>query len=199
MQLSSLVNWFTGKSASNPKDTVPPRIYGTVVAQSRNPALYSKILVPDTVIGRYDMLALHVFLLTHRLKNTTEENLPVENGKDCNGLSQSIFDLFIDDLERGLRELGYADTSVHKRKKRMVRSYYALIDEFEAAINSANVEKLATVMKPRYFDKLEEIQSAQAAKKLAHYSVETAQFLAQQDDMHIVKGNLNWPSVGAYA
>ena len=183
----SLAKLFATKSSRNNQNNGPSLIYGTVVAQSRKSAFYTQFMVPDTVIGRYDMLALHVFMLTHRLKQSREEN-----NKGCNWLSQNVFDLFIIDLERGLRELGFADTSVHKRKKRMVRSFYALIDEFEKPLNDSNKTKLAKAIAPRYFDKIEPGMSANSASELAAYMIDTAQFLSLQSDQAITAGTLNW-------
>ena len=189
MRFSNLANLFSKKASSNGSLNGSSRIYGTVVAQARNSILYANFLVPDTVIGRYDMLALHVFLLNRRLKHT-----PSENSKGCNDLSQEVFDLFIIDLERGLRELGFADTSVHKRKKRMVRSYYALIEEFDSPISSANIKQLSQVVEARYFDKIDKPKRATAAKRLANYMIDAANFLASQNDEKIMSGELRWPT-----
>jgi cytochrome b pre-mRNA-processing protein 3 len=37
------------------------KIYGSIVALSRTPALYSDYGVPDTVEGRFEILVLHMF------------------------------------------------------------------------------------------------------------------------------------------
>ena len=52
----------------------PPRqrsadaLYMSAVEQARQPEFYSNMGVPDTVDGRFDMIALHVFLILRRLK-----------------------------------------------------------------------------------------------------------------------------------
>ena len=43
-------------------------LYGQIVAAARQPVLYSDWEVPDTPLGRFEMLALHVFLVLHRLR-----------------------------------------------------------------------------------------------------------------------------------
>ena len=189
MHFPKLANLFSKKAPRNGSLNGSSQIYGTVVTQARKSALYANYLVPDTVIGRYDMLALHVFLLNRRLKHT-----PGENAKGCNELSQEVFDLFIIDLERGLRELGFADTSVHKRKKRMVRSYYALIEEFDSSISTADIKQLSQMVEARYFDKIVKSKRAAAAKNMANYMSDTADFLASQSDEKIMSGELHWPT-----
>lgn len=38
------------------------KLYGSIVAQARQPAFYSHLGVPDSLEGRYEMIVLHLFL-----------------------------------------------------------------------------------------------------------------------------------------
>ncbi|MCP4072156.1 MAG: hypothetical protein GY742_10520 [Hyphomicrobiales bacterium] len=174
----------------NQRDDVPHRIYGTVVAQARNSALYTDFSIADTAMGRYDMLALHVFLFNRRLKLA-------ENGdKDqASALSQKVFDLFLADIERGLRDLGFADTTVHKRKKRLAHSYYALINEFDKSLGIGKVGTMTTSIAKRYFDKETDNEQKQSAMDLEAYMFQVARFLATQSSQAILRGKLNWPLI----
>ncbi len=174
----------------NQRDDVPHRIYGTVVAQARNSALYTDFNIADTAMGRYDMLALHVFLFNRRLKLA-------ENGdKDqASALSQKVFDLFLADIERGLRDLGFADTTVHKRKKRLAHSYYALINEFDKSLGIGKVGTMTTSIAKRYFDKETDNEQKQYATDLEAYMFQAARFLATQSNQAILRGKLNWPLI----
>ena len=40
----------------------------SIVAQARQPAFYTALGVPDTLDGRFELIALHGFLVMHRLK-----------------------------------------------------------------------------------------------------------------------------------
>lgn len=42
-------------------------LYLGAVEQARQPFLYAELKVPDTVDGRFDMIATHVFLILRRL------------------------------------------------------------------------------------------------------------------------------------
>ena len=46
---------------------VPQELYGRLVTQARQAAFHEIAGVPDTVPGRFDMVCLHMFLLTRRL------------------------------------------------------------------------------------------------------------------------------------
>ncbi|MCF6322202.1 MAG: hypothetical protein L3J32_10610 [Rhizobiaceae bacterium] len=141
-------------------------------------------------MGRYDMLALHVFLLNYHLKSTSSND-----SNDSIELSQSVFDVFLTDLERGLRELGFADASVYKRKKRLARSYYALIEEFDPPLTDLDAKTLALAVANRYFDKLNKKQAAVAGSKLADYMLSVVSSLSQQPLKAIMSGKLDWPQL----
>jgi len=47
-------------------------LYGSIVAQARQPYFYSDLNVTDTLEGRYEMIIMHAFLLFHRLKGESE-------------------------------------------------------------------------------------------------------------------------------
>ena len=114
------------------------------MARARDPWFYDQVGIPDTVMGRFDMLALHVYLLARRFKG--------ENTTESRSLSQKVFDLFVDDLDRALRELGVGDTTVPKRKKKMVRSFYGQIEDFDHHLDGGNFEQMLIGVSKRYFD-----------------------------------------------
>lgn len=97
-------------------------LYGQVVQRARRPALYSELGVPDTVEGRFEMIQLHVALLTLRLRETTSRGRP---------LAQALFDVMMTDMDRSLRELAVGDLSVGKYIKRMAQSFYFRLQHLE--------------------------------------------------------------------
>ncbi|MEZ5800397.1 MAG: ubiquinol-cytochrome C chaperone family protein [Nitratireductor sp.] len=113
MPIAPLSRFLAGLRGSSANHVVPQEIYGRVMAQARNGTFYTRYGFEDTVTGRFDMLALHMFLLSHRLANADD---PVSAE-----LGQQVFDIFTADTDRALREIGIGDTSVPKRKKAMIR------------------------------------------------------------------------------
>ncbi len=71
-------------------------------------------------------------MLSRRL---VREDTPVSQS-----LNQEVFDRFTDETDRALRELGVGDTSVPKRKKRLVHSFYALVEEFSGPLDSKDTD-----------------------------------------------------------
>lgn len=96
-------------------------VYGEIVAQARRPIFFAEWGVPDTLDGRFEMLALHAFLLLNRLKGEAQ----------AAGFAQDLFDTMFADLDRGLREMGATDIGVGCHVKAMARGFYGRVAAYE--------------------------------------------------------------------
>ena len=113
----------------------------------------------------------------------------------CVTLSQEVFDVFVRDLERGLREIGFGDTSVHKRKKKLVHSYYGLIDEFDPVLTSRNLVRLSQNVATRFLTDLHEPQLTNCAMLMGKYILAAGKSLRAQSDEAMLSGKFNWPQI----
>jgi cytochrome b pre-mRNA-processing protein 3 len=100
-------------------------VYGDIVAAARLPRLYRDLGVPDTVMGRFDCLALHVVLVLRRLRA-----LP----PPADGLAQELVDRFFADLDAALRQIGIGDVSVPKKVKKLGQAFYGRAEAYETAL-----------------------------------------------------------------
>ena len=100
-------------------------LYDAIVAQARQPAFFLGHGVPDTLDGRFELLALHGFLVLHRLKGDRAR---------CAGLAQELFDVMFTDVDRGLREMGVGDLSVGRHVKLMAKAFYGRIRSYERGL-----------------------------------------------------------------
>ena len=101
-------------SSQSEKRDLIDSFYYKIVNVSRKKVFYEKILVPDTIDGRYDLLILFSIILTFRLSKC---------GKTGKDLSQNLFDKIFLDLDLSLRELGAGDAGVHIKIRQMINSY----------------------------------------------------------------------------
>src|SRR5487761_983326 len=92
--------------------TAVQALYGAVVAAARNPAFYAEWGVPDTLDGRFELIALHAFLAIRRLKQSG----------DNTAFAQALFDTMFADLDRNLREM-----SVGRQVKTMAKAFYGRV------------------------------------------------------------------------
>jgi cytochrome b pre-mRNA-processing protein 3 len=100
--------------------------YTSIVEHARAPDFFLRLDVPDTLDGRYEMIALHMFLVLNRLKAEHEETADY---------AQALFDAMFADLDRGLREMGATDMGVGKRVKEMAKGFYGRIAAYEKGLN----------------------------------------------------------------
>lgn len=95
------------RRAAPPGDT----LYRAIVAAAREPGWYLAGEVPDSVDGRFDVVALVLALVLLRLEG---------EGAAQAQFSADLTERFIADMDGSLRELGVGDQNVGKHVGRMV-------------------------------------------------------------------------------
>ena len=81
-------------------------LYTAIVAEARKPTWYIDAAVPDTMDGRFDCVALVLSLVLLRLEREGDA------GKRASVL---LTEVFVDDMDGTMREIGYGDLVVGKR------------------------------------------------------------------------------------
>jgi cytochrome b pre-mRNA-processing protein 3 len=101
--------------------------YHAIVARARDPALFTAWAVPDTLDGRFELLALHAFLVMNRLKSEPQ----------AKAFAQALFDIMFADLDRGVREMGATDLGVGRQVKTMARGFYGRVAAYDKGLADA--------------------------------------------------------------
>ncbi|HTU13254.1 MAG TPA: ubiquinol-cytochrome C chaperone family protein [Allosphingosinicella sp.] len=86
-------------------------LYRAVVAKGRDPAWYRDGQVPDTIDGRFDMVAAILSLVLLRLEH---------EGEAARDQSVLLTEIFIEDMDGTLRQIGIGDYVVGKHVGRMM-------------------------------------------------------------------------------
>jgi cytochrome b pre-mRNA-processing protein 3 len=86
-------------------------LYRGVVAEARQPFWYREGAVPDTLDGRFDMIAALLSLLLFRLEKEGER------GRSPSAL---LTEVFVDDMDGQLRQMGIGDFVVGKHIGKMM-------------------------------------------------------------------------------
>ena len=86
-------------------------LYRAIVAKGREPGWYRDGQVPDTLDGRFDMIAAILSLVLLRLER---------DGEAVRDQTVLLTEIFIDDMDGTLRQLGIGDYVVGKHVGRMV-------------------------------------------------------------------------------
>ena len=108
----------------DPEETDAGPLFTAIVAQARRPAFYAICGVPDSLDGRFELVALHVYLVLSRLKF---------GDRPAQALGQSLVDLFFADMDASLREMGAGDLGVGKRVKNMAAAFYGRVAAYDEA------------------------------------------------------------------
>ncbi len=141
------------------------RLYGLAVARSRRPDLYAVMGAPDTVEGRFELLTAEIILVIERL---TLEGAPTE------AVRQTLFDLYIRNLDGALREMGVGDLAVGKRMKTLGRHVYGRAAAYRAALASTDPGELEGLVARTILFGREGIDAGPIAKQLVADHAELA-------------------------
>jgi cytochrome b pre-mRNA-processing protein 3 len=156
-------------------------LYGAIVAQARLPGFYRDYAVPDTVEGRFELIVLHLALVLNRL---AEEPA-------LRALGQGVFELFCQDMDHNLREMGVGDLTVLKQMRRMGGAFYDRAQAYREALAASGDEALAEILTRNIYDGA----ANQQAHRLAAYMREAVGHLKALDQATLAAGNLRFPQL----
>jgi cytochrome b pre-mRNA-processing protein 3 len=164
----------------SPKPTFAA-LYGVIVAQSRHAAFYEGYGVPDTVLGRFDMIVLHLALVVRRLR---------QGGDGEKAAAQGAFDAFCRDMDDNLREMGISDQGVPKQMQRVGEAFYGRAQAYDAALDQADDAALIAALARNVYAGVDGPEAA--AARLAAYVRRVAAELGAQRPEHVV-GAVRFP------
>src|SRR5947199_2397607 len=101
-------------------------LYGAIVAQARDPRFYEAYGVADTVLGRFDLIVLHLALVLRRLRG---------GDQSLRKLAQGVFDDFCRDMDHNLREMGISDPGVPHQMQKVGEAFYGRAQAYDAALD----------------------------------------------------------------
>jgi len=107
-------------------------LYRAIVAKGRDPAWYREGRVPDTLDGRFDMIAAIMALVLLRLET---------EGEPGRGPSVLLTELFIEDMDGTLRQIGIGDYVVGKHVWRMMSALGGRIAAFRAGREAGSLHE----------------------------------------------------------
>lgn len=161
-------------------------IYGAVVTQARCPDFYAVLGVPDTPSGRYEMVALHVFLVLERLRAGVGDDSP---------LPRLLIEAFVADMDDSLRELGTGDLAVPKKVRRAAAGLYERSMAYRAALDDGDDQALTAVLSEHAFAGV----PSPGAAALARYMTAASQSLAEMELDLVLAARFVFPSVPRFA
>ena len=160
-------------------------LFEQIARQAREPALYTSLGVADTVMGRFEMLALHVHLFQYRARNGSPA-LQV--------MAQDVVDALFRELDDSLRQIGIGDVAMPKRMKRLAQMVYGRWEAYGAALDEGDRKRLGEALARNVY-----VEGGVAARapELADYAIAARDALATQVDDTFLSGRISFPSPGS--
>ncbi len=105
----------------------PGPLYAAVVAEARRPDWYREAGVPDTMDGRFAVLASLLALADIRLER---------GGGEARALGPRLAEAFIADMDAQMRQAGFGDPSLGKQVRMMVGALATRVDKWRLAVEA---------------------------------------------------------------
>jgi cytochrome b pre-mRNA-processing protein 3 len=158
------------------------RVYGAALAAARRPHFYLRCGVPDTLQGRFEMVALNLFPVLHRLT--------LDPGDDPE-LARRVAESFVDDMDDALRGVGVSDTRVPKRMKTLYASFAGRVVAYGQALGESEEAVGAAIARNVFPDGGE----ARHVVALARYLCDAVRAVGAADLSALRRGELSLPDV----
>lgn len=150
-------------------------LFAQVVAEARNPSWYAKIGIPDTMDGRFSVLASVTALTIIRL----------ERGDGAaRQASVALTERFVESMDHEHRQLGYGDPTIGKIVRKLTGSLARRVELFREALDHAAGWNEAAAASLPGLAQAQDAAKAQAAGKL----MDVWQRLERASDERIVVG-----------
>lgn len=117
----SFLNELLGRK--NPNLVMQP-LYNAVIAEGRRPDWYEQGAVPDTLDGRFDMIAAILCAVLLRLEQTDDARQEIA----------WLTEIFVKDMEGQLRQIGIGDMIVGKRVGEMMGALGGRLGAYREAL-----------------------------------------------------------------
>jgi cytochrome b pre-mRNA-processing protein 3 len=163
-------------------DAIAQTVYGAIVAEARRPEFYAGMGVPDTVDGRFELIVLHLVLLLRRLQ---------PEGEAGSKMGQAVFDAFVEDMDRSLREMGVGDLGIPRRMKQMAQSFYGRLKTYGEALAARDRAALTAALTRNLHPGDSYPPPAEA---LAGFALAAGEALARQSFDLIRRGDIRFPA-----
>jgi cytochrome b pre-mRNA-processing protein 3 len=156
------------------------RLYTKLVAQAREPCLFTDLAVPDTREGRLEALSLHAILLLRRLH---------DEGTEGQAVAQELFDLMFADIDQHMREWGVGDLSVGKHVKRVAQTFYARAAALTPGLSAGDGELLVGPLAHNVYG---DAGATEAAQRLAAYLLRQEAWIRTLPGTTLLAGELTF-------
>lgn len=167
-----------GLFRKKPHQELVERLHEKIVSQSRLPAFFLPPYgVPDTLVGRFEILALNAGLVLTRLNQAAQPGPEV---------SQALADAIFTHFDDALREIGISDVGVPKKMNKLASAFMGRGAAYAQAFEQDETELAAALAR-------NVLGGAGEGAPLAAYALAARQRLADTPLDALVQGEVSFP------
>ena len=170
-------------SGPDRREIIAQRLYAALTAQARRPDFYLSCGVPDTIDGRFEMVALHAFLLFRRLKG---------HGEKAGAVAQAVYDVMFGDFDASVREMGAQDLGVGRRIKFMTEAMNGRFAAYEVGVTQGQPD-LELALKRNLYGTIEPVE--ECLKRMTDYVKRADAELGALPIDLLMRGVLHFPAL----
>jgi len=163
------------------------RILQAVIAQARQPVFYERGGVADTVTGRFDLLAVHAFLVMRAARHD----------KGLADINQAFLDGLFALIDSSYREAGISDPGIPRKMKQAAEAFYGRLGAYEKGLSEGGLQGLEEALTRNLYRG--EAGGEGTATAMARYLIGSLGTMAVMDHGDWEKGALRFaaPAFGA--
>ena len=161
--------------------------YQVITRSARDPNFYQNFDVPDTVMGRFNMVSI---FMTLYLRATNNSNEAIKQ------LAQEVVEEFFKDIEHSIRELGIGDAGVPKRMKKLGRMFYGRAENYGKALDNDDMNELAEAFLRNIYPQIAdgELDKTPDMQSLAEHALSVDKELKHISHDDIIKARVSFPT-----
>lgn len=175
---SEFRNSFDIESSSKP-------IYDAIIRQSRLPEFYIECGVPDDLVGRYNMIVIHLMILITSSKRF--------GSVAAYNLRHGILEDFTRDMDAMVRDLGVDDEYVEQEVKKVMELCLSDMILYETAIACMDKKALSTAIMSNFQNTSEHTKVADVV--LAEYMLNSISDIQRQPLNSILEGRIEFSGI----
>jgi cytochrome b pre-mRNA-processing protein 3 len=178
----ALARIIAARAAKRQRRDVVHGLYLGVCEQARNPLFFTEFTVPDTLEGRFDMVALHTFLVMRRL------NAAGDGGREA---SQELHDVLFADIDQNLRASGVGDFGIGHKINRLSKAFFGRLLAYEVALDAdvdAGDEALIDALRRNIYGRGD--PGPEILRRMAEYVMAQAIALTATPSSDILQGRI---------
>lgn len=190
-----VIDLFKKIFAHRSRAAVAHGLYTRAVEQARQPAFYLTGGVEDSLDGRFDLIALHLWLVIQRLHRPGEG--AAQFARAAAATQERVLAVCFADMDQSLREMGVGDLGVGKRIKDMAEAMFGRAAAYDTAVTEFEVEGDRTALRAALERNVYRgaPPSGAALDWLTAYVIEAFAAVNEQELAALIEGQVTFPAL----